>query len=125
RAGAALRLLSKRDDDPGRLAARDGEAAHGGADPHGDERASVPVRDVSADPDGDPAGGPGDGEGRQVMTDVLSERELSRKTFLKGGGALVVGFSLAGAGLARKASGAVGPEGYDPPADQVDSWLTV
>jgi nicotinate dehydrogenase subunit B len=52
------------------------------------------------------------------------EREFSRTTFLKGGGALVVGFSLAGAGLAGKAAAATA-DGYDPPAGQVDSWLTV
>ena len=33
------------------------------------------------------------------MTGFLHEKEFSRKSFLKGSGALVVGFSLAGAGL--------------------------
>ena len=33
------------------------------------------------------------------MTEMLS-KEFSRQSFLKGGGALVVGFSVAGAGLA-------------------------
>ena len=36
------------------------------------------------------------------MTGFLHEKEFSRKTFLKGGGALIVGFSVAG--LAGKAS---------------------
>ena len=31
------------------------------------------------------------------MTGLIDETDLSRKSFLKGGGALVVGFSLAGA----------------------------
>ena len=30
------------------------------------------------------------------MTGLIPEKEFSRKTLLKGGGALVVGFSLAG-----------------------------
>jgi CO/xanthine dehydrogenase Mo-binding subunit len=59
------------------------------------------------------------------MTEVL-HKEFSRKAFLKGGGALVVGFSLAGA-TAGKAGAAVvpSPETYLPPVDQVDSYLTV
>ena len=43
------------------------------------------------------------------MTEMLN-KEFSRKSFVKGGGALIVGFSLAGAGLAGKASAA----GVDP-----------
>ena len=34
--------------------------------------------------------------GEVTMTELLHEKEFSRKSFLKGGGALVVGFSLAG-----------------------------
>ena len=33
------------------------------------------------------------------MTGFLHEKEFSRKTFVKGGGVMIVGFSLAGAGL--------------------------
>ena len=36
------------------------------------------------------------------MTEML-KKEFSRKSFVKGGGAMIVGFSLAGAGLAGKA----------------------
>ena len=43
------------------------------------------------------------------MTGFMHEKEFSRKTFLKGGGALVVGFSLAGAGLGGKAQAAASP----------------
>ncbi len=39
------------------------------------------------------------------MTEILTS-ELSRKTFLKGGGALVVGFSMAGSLLGAKAAAA-------------------
>ena len=61
------------------------------------------------------------------MTGFLHERDFSRKTFLKGGGALIVGFSLAGAGLAGKATAA----GVDPFASngvdqfQIDSWIQI
>src|SRR5712692_10471366 len=59
------------------------------------------------------------------MTGLTFEKEFSRKAFLKGGGALIVGFSLARAGLADRASAAA--PGTPPPisADQVDSYLTV
>ena len=127
RAGAALRLLPERDDDPGRRPARDDEEPVRGSDPHGDERASVPLRDVSENPDRDPEGRGRDGEGRCVMTGLLHEKEFSRKSFLKGGGALIVGFSLAGSALAGKASAIDGdiPTGYNPDINQVDSWLTI
>jgi nicotinate dehydrogenase subunit B len=58
------------------------------------------------------------------MTGFLHEKEFSRKSFLKGGGALVVGFSMLGSGLAGKASAATST-GYLPDATQVDSWITV
>ena len=56
------------------------------------------------------------------MTEILN-REFSRKTFVKGGGALIVGFGLAGAGMAGKASAA----GAFPIVDagQLDSWLSI
>src|SRR3982751_1440605 len=98
RAGAALRLLPERDDDPGRGSSVDDEESDRGSDPDGDERPSLPLWHVPAHPDGDQAGRLGDGEGRQVtMTGFLHEKELSRKTFLKGSGAVVVGASVAGA----------------------------
>src|SRR3954449_13369267 len=56
----------------------------------------------------------------------MLKKEFSRKTFVKGAGGLVVGFSLAGAAVAGKA-GAAGPTsaGYLPDATQVDSYITV
>jgi len=47
----------------------------------------------------------------------MLKKEFSRKTFVKGAGGLVVGFSLAGAAVAGKA-GAAGPTsaGYLPDA---------
>jgi CO/xanthine dehydrogenase Mo-binding subunit len=60
------------------------------------------------------------------MTEMMN-KEFSRKSFLKGGGALVVGFSLAGAATAGKAGAATAPTsaGYLPPTNQIDSWLTI
>src|SRR5581483_7326246 len=128
RAGAPLRLLPERDDDPGRGPALDDEEPDRGPDPHRDERPSLPRRHLSADPDRDQAGGRGDGEGRQVMSGLLHERELSRKSFVKGGCALVVGFSVAGASVgARVAKAADDPYASNGPFDQtsVDSWLVI
>jgi nicotinate dehydrogenase subunit B len=63
---------------------------------------------------------------------VLSEQEFSRKSFLRGGGSLVIGLSLAGAGSARaandpKAAAASHTGALPGPPDptQVDSWLQV
>jgi nicotinate dehydrogenase subunit B len=60
------------------------------------------------------------------MTGFMHEKEFSRKSFLKGSGALVVGFSMVGTGLAAKASAAssaVAPGGVD--LAQLDSWIAV
>jgi CO/xanthine dehydrogenase Mo-binding subunit len=53
-------------------------------------------------------------------------RELSRRTFLKGGGALIVGFSSLGA-LAGKAQAADSPFASNAPYDpnSIDSWVTI
>ena len=61
-----------------------------------------------------------------MMTGLLHEKEFSRKSFVKGGGALIVGFSLAGSALAGKAAAAAPtPAGYIPDINQVDSWITI
>jgi nicotinate dehydrogenase subunit B len=71
-----------------------------------------------------------------MMTGLIPEKQFSRKSFVKGGGALVVGFSVAG--VAGKAGAAVDPlvnpglaagsefgsnGPYDP--NQLDSWFMV
>jgi CO/xanthine dehydrogenase Mo-binding subunit len=60
-----------------------------------------------------------------MMTGLLNEREFSRKTFLKGGGALIVGFSLAG--MVGRASAADSPFASNGPFDQsrVDTWIVI
>jgi CO/xanthine dehydrogenase Mo-binding subunit len=55
-------------------------------------------------------------------------REFSRKSFVKGGGALIVGFSTVGAGIGAKvAKAAEDPYASNGPYDQisVDSWITI
>jgi len=61
------------------------------------------------------------------MTEIL-KKDFSRKSFVKGGGAMVVGFSFLGAGVGAKAAKAAD----DPYASngtydqqQIDAWLTV
>jgi CO/xanthine dehydrogenase Mo-binding subunit len=59
------------------------------------------------------------------MTGFLNEKEFSRKTFLKGGGALIVGFSMLGS-LAGKAQAASSPFASNPlDQTQVDSWIVI
>jgi CO/xanthine dehydrogenase Mo-binding subunit len=66
------------------------------------------------------------------MTGLIPEKEFSRKTLLKGGGALIVGFSALGAtaGKASAANAAVPfskrtPADFLPDQTQIDSWITV
>jgi CO/xanthine dehydrogenase Mo-binding subunit len=60
------------------------------------------------------------------MTEMLN-KEFSRKSFVKGGGALIVGFSALGASLAGKAQAADSPYASNGPYDQfqIDSWITI
>jgi nicotinate dehydrogenase subunit B len=61
------------------------------------------------------------------MTEML-KKEFSRRSFVKGGGAMIVGFSAVGAGLGAKAAqAATDPYASGGPYDQiaVDSWLTI
>ena len=56
------------------------------------------------------------------MTGFLHEKEFSRKSFLKGSGAVVAGLSVAG--VAGKAlAAAPSSAGYLPDATKLDSWL--
>jgi CO/xanthine dehydrogenase Mo-binding subunit len=60
------------------------------------------------------------------MTEVLN-KEFSRKSFVKGGGAMLVGFSVAGAGLAGKAQAADSPFASNGPPDPqtVDAFIAI
>jgi CO/xanthine dehydrogenase Mo-binding subunit len=61
------------------------------------------------------------------MTEILEKTTFTRGTFLKGSGALVVGFSLAGSAVAGKASAAAtrGDVAGPPDANQIDTWLAI
>ena len=62
------------------------------------------------------------------MTGFMHEREFSRKTFVKGGGALVVGLSTAGPALAANGNtpfNSRGPADFLPDLTQVDSWIAI
>ena len=60
------------------------------------------------------------------MTEML-KREFSRKTFVKGGGAMIVGLSAVGAGIAGKAQGAESPFASNGPFDlqAVDTFIAI
>ena len=58
--------------------------------------------------------------------ELLDGAEFSRQRFLKGGGALVVGFSLVGSALAGSAKGATARVAAGPPnANVIDSWVAI
>ncbi|HEY4346051.1 MAG TPA: molybdopterin cofactor-binding domain-containing protein, partial [Gaiellaceae bacterium] len=59
------------------------------------------------------------------MTGLLNENELSRRSFLKGGGALIVGFSMLGAGVASGKAAAANVPNLPPDPTQVDSFLSI
>jgi CO/xanthine dehydrogenase Mo-binding subunit len=58
------------------------------------------------------------------MTGFLSEKELSRRSFLKGSGALVVGVAIVGSGMAANATADGSPFPTADPS-QLDSWLAI
>ena len=132
RAGAALRLLPERDDDPGRRSAGDDEEPDRGPDPHGDERASVPLRHLSANPDRDPEGRRCDGEGRAVDMTGLPSREGVLAQDVRQGRRRADRDGRCGLGRRQGVGGerphAVrprGPSDYLPDLTQIDSWITI
>jgi CO/xanthine dehydrogenase Mo-binding subunit len=60
------------------------------------------------------------------MTEMLN-KEFSRKSFVKGGGAMIVGFSLGGAMVTGKAQAQTVPWGSGRPIDrnQIDTYITI
>jgi CO/xanthine dehydrogenase Mo-binding subunit len=61
------------------------------------------------------------------MSELLTDNRFTRTTFLKGSGALVVGFSLTGSALAGKAQAAAtrGDVAGPPDPNRIDSWLQI
>jgi nicotinate dehydrogenase subunit B len=66
-----------------------------------------------------------------MMTGLMHEKEFSRKSFVKGGGALIVTVAAASAvGTASAATGATpfaarGPQDFLPDLTQIDTWITI
>jgi nicotinate dehydrogenase subunit B len=60
------------------------------------------------------------------MTEIL-KKEFSRRSFVKGGGGLIVGFSLFGAGLAGKAEAADSPYASNAGTNMnaIDAWIRI
>ena len=92
RAGDALRLLLQRHDHQGRRAAGAEPEAHRSPDPRPHGRPSLPLRHLSAGHEGDQAR-VRQNDGRGAMN-TTSDDPVSRRDLLKGGGALIVGFSM-------------------------------
>src|SRR5689334_1448042 len=127
RAGAAVRLLPERHADPGRRPARHDEEPDRGTDQAGDERTSVPLRDVRRDHPCDQARGGRDGERSEGMSateektiDVFGA-SLSRKRFVQGSGCLIVALGVP-VTLATEA-GAVPGNTVDP--SKLASWIEI
>ncbi|HSO01578.1 MAG TPA: hypothetical protein VLS46_03545, partial [Gaiellaceae bacterium] len=60
------------------------------------------------------------------LDELIEGAEFSREKFLKGGGALVVGFSLVGSAVAGSAKGAAARAAAGPPnANLIDSWIAI
>jgi nicotinate dehydrogenase subunit B len=62
-----------------------------------------------------------------MMTGLIPEKEFSRRTFVKGGGVMLVGMTVAGGALAGKAQGAFDPFASPGPGNPnaVDSFLII
>src|SRR5260370_1241750 len=104
-----MRLLPERPGYESSGTALENAGAERAANSDGDERASVPVRNVSAIHEGHPACGPQDDSGfresatrRWTMSNNNSGTGLERRTFLKAGGALIIGAAVAPQLLAQE-----------------------
>jgi CO/xanthine dehydrogenase Mo-binding subunit len=61
-----------------------------------------------------------------MMTALIHEKQFSRRSFVKGGGALIVGLGVGGGLLAGRSSAATPTSaGYNPDQTQVDTFLTI
>src|SRR6266446_6235641 len=121
RAGAAVRLLLQRNADQGRRAARADSTPHRSADPHAHERPPLPLRNLSACDEGDKACVHQNGGGEAM--NHIDTFCFSRRDLLKGGGALIIGFRIAGSPL--PAAAARGDVAGPPDLNAIDSWIAV
>src|SRR5204862_1333282 len=108
----------------------DDQEADGDSGSDRDERPSLPLRYLSADRQGCSRGGGRHGRTRCEMTHALDTHEFSRKSFLKGSGALALGLATGGVANASNNPTAVsrthlGTLPGPPDPAQIDSWLQV
>src|SRR5262249_22593586 len=121
RRGAALRLLLQRHDHQGRRAPGAESAPDRCRDPRPHERAPLPLRHLSAGDEGDQGRGH-QNDGRRAMP-VHTGLPFSRRDLLKGGGALIIGFSMSG--LPAPALSARGDVAGPPDPNTVDTWIAI
>src|SRR5438445_4242647 len=121
-----MRLLLQRHDHQGCRAFVKNSATERSANPFRDERPFVPLWDLSANHEGYSARLTDDSGGEQ-MTSVPTGTAFPRRDFLKGGGALIIGFSLCGAAFGQEGVDlvalATGPD--QPDLKQLDTWLAI
>src|SRR5436190_5728674 len=115
------RLLQRYDNQSCRIAVEESKA-DGRRNSPGDERASLPLRHLSAYPEGHSARFRESGGG-QIMSAHLFP--FSRRELLKSGGALIVGFSLAGSAAQTAQAAARGDKAGPPDPLEVDSWIAI
>ena len=137
----AMRILLQRAGHESGGTALENAGAERTANSHRDERASLPVRDLSAVHEGHSACGAQDNFGinqraarRWTMSNHDSGTGLQRRTFLKAGGALIIGAAVAPELLAQEgqaggvpinaASGAAF-SAFEPDPNQIDSWIAI
>src|SRR5262249_21282497 len=106
--------------DQGLRAAREESQPDRRRDPQPYEWPSLPLRHLSAGDAGDQARLRPD-RGRHAMTAAPA---FSRRDVIQGGGALIVGFSLAGV-ILDAAAAARGDVAGPPDPNAIDSWIAV
>src|SRR5690349_19611706 len=132
--GSAVRVLPKRNDDQGDRVAGAGAEPDRGADQGGvydlgSFGASLPVWKLHRNHRSSAARERGDGAREIVMSQKNTDRNvfgaaLTRRGFVKTGGAMVVGFALVGAdGLKNSAQAAATKNSLDPTLPE--SWIEI
>ena len=94
------------------------------ANPHPHGRPSLPLRHLSARHEGDPARVHAGWRERRDDRHFTAICIVLRRDLLKGGGALIVGFSLAGA-LPDAAAAALGDTAGPPDPKPIDTWIAI
>src|SRR5205823_13001932 len=116
RAGHTLRPVRERADAIWQGVHRSESERDAGPDRGGADRAAVPLSRAYANGQGSDAV-PAGGEGMKTVT-PLERSEFSRRGFLKGAGALIVGFSM-------KLDAQTAAVAKTTALEQVDSWIVV